>query len=301
MVEQTKAIMVGLGEILWDMLPDGKQLGGAPANFACHANQLGNEGVVLSSVGNDANGAEILDQLKKKNVQHLITTNNQYPTGIVSVEVDEMGVPAYIIHEDAAWDHLQFGERQKKLAERADVICYGSLASRHPESAKAILQCIAATSPKCIRIFDVNMRQNYFDGEILHKLLNLSTVLKLNDEELLVASELLFLSGSETTLLQLLQHTYELDLIILTKGEYGSRLFSEEKGDSIVEGHDIKVVDTVGAGDSFTAAVATGLYLGMPLDKIHCFASNVADYVCSQAGATPDLPPLGELAYRKCH
>lgn len=297
MVEQTKTIMVGLGEILWDMLPEGKQLGGAPANFAYHATQLGNEGVVISSVGNDTNGAEILDLLEKKKVHHLISTNNQYPTGIVSVDVDEMGIPAYTIHEDAAWDHLQFGEHQKKLAEKADVICYGSLASRQPESAKAILQCIAATSPQCLRIFDVNLRQDYFEGEILHKLLKLSNVVKLNDEELLVVSELLFLSGSETTLLQLLQHAYDLDLIILTKGEYGSRLFSMEKGDSIVEGHEIMVVDTVGAGDSFTAAVATGLCLNMPLHELHHFAANVAAYVCSQAGATPELPSIGQFVH----
>ena len=298
MVEQTKKVMVGLGEILWDMLPEGKQLGGAPANFAYHATQLGNEGVVISSVGNDSNGSEILEHLEKKHIQHLISTNEQYPTGYVSVDVDEAGVPSYTIHEDVAWDHLPFGEHHTKLAQKADVICYGSLASRHPESAKAILQCIQATSAECIRIFDVNLRQDYFDGETLHRLLNLSTVVKLNDEELLVVAELLFFSGSETTLLQLLQHAYDLDLIILTKGEYGSRLFSMEKGDSIVEGHDIKVVDTIGAGDSFTAAVATGLCLDMPLHEMHHFAANVAAYVCSQAGATPELPSLGELAHQ---
>lgn len=298
MVEKKKKTMVGLGEILWDMLPEGKQLGGAPANFACHATQLGNEGVIVSSVGNDADGADILNLLERKQVSHLISTSEDYPTGIVSVDVDHMGVPAYTIHEDAAWDHLPFGDTHKRLAESADVICYGSLASRHPESAHTIAQCIEATSPTCVRIFDVNLRQNYFDGELLHKLLKLSTVLKLNDEELLVVSELLFLSGSETTLLELLQHAYDLDLVILTKGEYGSRLFSMEKGDSILEGHDIKVVDTVGAGDSFTAAVATGLSLDMPLDKIHHFASNIAAYVCSQAGATPELPQLGELVYK---
>lgn len=297
MVEQTKKIMVGVGEILWDMLPEGKQLGGAPANFACHATQLGNEGVIVSSVGNDSNGLEILKLLEKKNVSHLISSNNQYPTGIVSVDVDELGVPAYTIHEDAAWDHLLPGENHKKLAERADVICYGSLASRNPDSAQAISQCIAATSPQCLRIFDVNLRQDYFDAKMLHKLLNLSTILKLNDEELLVVAELLFLSGSETNLLQLLQHAYDLDLIILTKGEFGSRLFSMEKGNSIVEGHNIKVVDTVGAGDAFTAAVATGLCLDMPLHEMHHFAANVAAYVCSQAGAVPNLPSLGELVH----
>ena len=240
---------------------------------------------------------DILDLLEKKKVQHLISTNEEYPTGTVSVDMDDAGVPSYTIHEDVAWDHIQLGEHHIKLAEKADAICYGSLALRHPESAQAIYQCIAATPSTSIRIFDVNLRQDYFDGEKIHKMLDLSTVLKLNDEELLVVSDLLFLSGSETTLLELLLNVYDLDLIILTKGEFGSRLFSRAMGDSIVKGKNVEVVDTVGAGDSFTAAVATGLHLDMPLDKIHHFAANVAAYVCSQAGATPELPPLGQLVH----
>lgn len=297
MGEKNKAMMVGVGEILWDMLPEGKQMGGAPANFGCHAAQLGNQGVIISAVGEDAEGAEILSLVEQRKLDHLIATTADYPTGKVSVEVDGQGVPNYIIHEDVAWDHLVFSEEHEKVAKQADVICYGSLAQRHPESAGAISQCIAATKPSCIRIFDVNLRQDYFDAEVIHKLLNLSTVLKLNDEELLMVADLLFLSGSETLLLELLSHAYNLDLIILTKGEYGSRLYSREEGDSILEGKKVEVVDTIGAGDSFTAAVATGMCLDMPLEKIHRFADNVAAYVCTQAGAIPELPPLGKLVH----
>lgn len=297
MGEKTKFIMVGIGEILWDMLPHGKQLGGAPANFACHAAQLGNKGVIFSSVGNDSLGNEIIDALDKKKVQHLISVQDDYPTGTVSVDLDKEGVPTYTIHEDVAWDHIGLGKQHAELAATADVICYGSLACRHDDSATAIIECIKATPSTSIRLFDVNLRQDYYDRETILKLLELATVFKLNDEELLVVADFLDISGSETTLLQLIRHAFDLDLIILTKGEHGSRLFSQKLGDSILKGQQVKVVDTIGAGDSFAGAVATGLCLNMPLEKIHHFADNVAAYVCSQAGATPALPPLGELIH----
>lgn len=297
MDKNSKYLMVGIGEILWDMLPLGKQLGGAPANFACHASQLGNEGVIISAVGSDSNGNDILAALAKKRVLHYITASRLYPTGIVSVEVDDKGVPSYIIHENAAWDHIHLEKRHRTLVEKADVICYGSLALRHPDSAKTILECIAATAPACIRLCDLNLRQDYYDKETILKLLDASSVLKLNDEELLVVADILDLDGSETYLLRQILQRYELELIILTKGEYGSRLFSREKGDSILEGRQVNVADTVGAGDSFAAAVATGLCLDMPLDGMHHFAANVAAYVCSRPGATPELPPLGELVH----
>ncbi|MDJ0621890.1 MAG: carbohydrate kinase [Desulfocapsaceae bacterium] len=297
MGEKTTFTMVGIGEVLWDILPQGKQLGGAPANFACHASQLGNNGVIFSSVGKDSLGTEILEVLDKKNVGHIISVQDKYPTGTVSVELDSEGAPTYTIHEDVAWDHIRLEKQHKKFTEKADVICYGSLACRHDDSAKSIFECIEATPSTCIRLFDVNLRQDYYDQETILKLLEAATVLKLNDEELLVVAHFLDISGSETTLLQLIRHTFDLDLIILTKGEHGSRLFSRELGDSILKGQQVKVVDTIGAGDSFAGAVATGLCLDMPLEKIHQFADNVAAYVCSQAGATPELPPLGELLH----
>ena len=297
MVEKTTFTMVGVGEILWDMLSPGKQLGGAPANFVCHATQLGNRGVIFSAVGDDNLGSEILAALAEKDIQHLLTVRKEYPTGTVGIELDNDGVPAYTIHENVAWDHFKADRQHLELAAEADVICYGSLASRHDDSARATRECLEATPATCIRIFDVNLRQDYYDRETILKLLNLATVLKLNDEELLVVAHFLDISGSETTLLQLIRHAFDLDLIILTKGEHGSRLFSRDLGDSILQGQRVKVVDTIGAGDSFGAAVATGLCLRMPLEKIHHFADNVAAYVCSQPGATPTLPPLGELIH----
>lgn len=299
MGEKTTFTMVGVGEILWDMLSQGKRLGGAPANFACHATQLGNKGIVFSAVGKDELGTEILEVLTKKNVQHLISTQEEYPTGTVSVELDGDGVPAYTIREGVAWDHLKIDNRHKEIVAGADVLCYGSLAFRHQDSARAIEDCLAEAASSCIRLFDVNLRQDYFHQETILKLLEFATVLKLNDEELLLVADFLNISGSETALLQLIRHAFELDLIILTKGQHGSRLFSSDLGDSILKGQQVEVVDTIGAGDAFGAAVATGLCLNMDLQKIHYFADNVAAYVCSQPGATPELPSLGELIHKR--
>jgi fructokinase len=287
-------VMVGIGELLWDMLPQGRQLGGAPANFACHATRLGSHGVVVSAVGNDANGAELLDVLREKGVDCRVATSG-YPTGTVEITMDEGGVPSYTIHENVAWDHIQLQESDVALAERADVLCYGSLAHRNRDSADSIRRYISSTSAQCIRLFDINLRQNYYSSRIVDTLLERSTVVKLNDEELVVVADFLGLSGCETRLLDQILERYKLDLIILTKGEFGSRLFSRDHGDSIRQGRAVEVVDTVGAGDAFGAAVATGLCHDMALETIHLFASNVAAYVCSHAGATPPLPPLPEL------
>lgn len=287
-------IMVGIGELLWDMLPQGRQLGGAPANFACHATRLGSHGVLVSAVGNDANGVELLDVLRQKGVDCRVATSN-YPTGTVEITMDAGGVPSYTIHEDVAWDHIQLRESDMALAEQADVLCYGSLAHRSRDSADSIRRYISSTSSQCIRLFDINLRQNYYSSSLVDTLMERSTAVKLNDEELVVVADFLGLSGCETRLLDQILERYMLDLIILTKGEFGSRLFSRDHGDSVRQGKAVEVVDTVGAGDAFGAAVATGLCHGMALETIHLFASNVAAYVCSRAGATPPLPPLPEL------
>lgn len=295
MDQKEKKIMVGIGEILWDMLPDGRQLGGAPANFAYHVTQLGNSGVIVSAVGSDDDGTDILQTLEEKNVRHLITTTKQYPTGTVTVSMGDKGVPSYIIHEDVAWDHLQLNDHHLELAAKADVVCFGTLAQRFDESAEAIRSFLQRTANDCIRLFDINLRQSYYDRKTVMDLLQLSTILKLNDEELLVIKDFLGITGRESEILGKLCSSCALDLIILTKGEKGSRLFSPRLGDSSYKGEVANVVDTVGAGDSFAAAVATGLCLDMSLGEIHPFADKVAAFVCGHAGATPKLPPLAEL------
>ncbi|MEE4243105.1 MAG: carbohydrate kinase [Desulfopila sp.] len=289
-----KNIMVGIGEILWDMLPKGRQMGGAPANFACHATQLGNTGIVVSAVGRDDDGAAILDLLDQKKVKHCISVHD-YPTGVVSVSVDERGTADYIIHEDAAWDHIQLNEKHLELARRADVVCYGTLASRDNDSAGAIWTFLEHAKNSSIRLFDINLRQHYYSRETINKLLQVSTVLKLNDDELVVLQEYLQQSGAETPFLQYLCDSYSLDMVILTRGGEGSRLFSPSRGDSILPGEPLEVVDTVGAGDSFSAAVATGLLLDYPLQVTHRLAARVAAFVCAHSGATPELPSLQEL------
>ncbi len=288
-------VMVGIGEVLWDMLPEGRQLGGAPANFAYHSRQLGNRGIVVSSVGNDDEGAEILTGLEQKKVEHIVTTSEEYATGRVSVEMGKGGMPSYTIHENVAWDHLLLDSRHFDLAARADVVCFGTLAQRSRDSAEAIRDFLSRTADGCIRLFDVNFRQNYYDRETVVRLLQFATILKLNDEELLVVKDFLNIAGEETEALMKLCTAFDLDLIILTKGQQGSRLYSRHLGDSSFKAEPVDVVDTVGAGDSFAAAVATGICRKMPLDEIHPLAEKLASYVCRHAGATPELPPLEEF------
>jgi fructokinase len=294
-MENVRKTMVGIGEILWDMLPQGRQMGGAPANFACHATQLGNQGVVVSSVGRDDDGVKILELLRRKKVEHRITVNEKYPTGFVSIAMDDQGVADYTIHEDVAWDHIELDENHYDLARRADVVCYGTLALRQSDSAGAIWDFLDRTSNSCIRLFDINLRQQYYSKDMVLRLLQASTILKLNDDELLVLRNFLLQSGEERDFLQYLCDTFELDMVILTRGGEGSRLFSPSRGDSFLPGESIKVVDTVGAGDSFSAAVATGLLLDYPLELTHRLAARVASFVCGHSGATPELPPLQEL------
>lgn len=295
MEKSEEFVMVGIGELLWDLLPEGKQLGGAPANFAYHANQLGNRGVVVSSVGKDPAGEEILALLGDKDVHHMVTQNADHPTGTVTVEMSQDGIPTYTIHDNSAWDHLRLDERHTQLANEAQVVCFGTLAQRNSIAADSIQNFLSVTEPECMRMLDINLRQSYYSRESILKLLEIATVIKLNDEELIVLAEHCDLIGSETEMLRQLEEAFQLDLIILTKGADGSRLYSSTLGDSILHGVDLKVIDTVGAGDSFAAAVATGLCRQMSLQDTHLLATRVAAYVCQKAGATPQLPPLEKL------
>lgn len=282
--------LVGLGEILWDILPGGKQLGGAPANFAYHAQALGAQGVVVSCVGDDLSGKEIsarLDQLRL--TRDYIALDKEHPTGTVTVQLDKDGKPDYTIHENVAWDFIPSDSALAELAGQANAVCFGSLCQRSAVSRKTIGEFLQATKRDCIRVFDINLRQSYFNRETIHNMLQLSDVLKLNDEELSVVAELLRMSGSETDTLSQLTDTYALRLIVLTRGANGSRLFGQG-GDSSHHGFAADVADTVGAGDAFTAAITLGLLHDRPLDAINEQANRLAAFVCSQRGATPKLP-----------
>ena len=283
--------IVGLGEILWDMLPAGKQLGGAPANFAYHSHALGAKGVVVSCIGDDELGREILDQLDGLDLDsQYIAMDKAHRTGTVTVKLDANGVPDFTIHENVAWDFIPLEAGLLELAARADAVCFGSLCQRLDVSRDTVRRFLKETKPDCLGIFDINIRQSYYSKDIVHKMLETSNVLKLNEDELPLVAELLDIKGSETEVLAELVARYELRLVVLTKGAEGSRLYGKD-GDSVCEGiAPEKIADTIGAGDAFTAAVAVGLLNGNGLEQINAHANRVASFVCSQNGATPKLP-----------
>lgn len=283
--------MVGLGEILWDMLPEGKQLGGAPANFAYHAQALGGRGVVVSCIGDDDLGKEILGCLDEMKLDRkYVAVDKGHPTGTVTVRLDENGKPDYIIHENVGWDFIPSSSGLLSLAAETDAVCFGSLCQRSEVSQKTVRSFLAATRPDCIRLFDINIRQSYYNEDVVNTMLELSDVLKLNDDELAIVAGLLGIKGSETNVLSELTKRYELSLIALTKGPEGSRLYTGSR-DSECEAAPIdKIADTVGAGDAFSAAIAIGWLQGDDLDRINAKASRIASFVCSQSGATPLLP-----------
>ncbi|MHC4843308.1 MAG: carbohydrate kinase family protein [Planctomycetota bacterium] len=288
--------LVGLGEILWDLLPEGKQMGGAPANFAYHAQALGGNGVVVSCIGDDDLGKEITEILTNLGLeQRYIAVDKDHPTGTVTVELDDKGVPNFTIHTDVAWDFIPSSPDLLELASKADAVCFGSLCQRSDVSRQTVRDFLQATRPECLRVFDINIRQHYYSKDIVQNMLEISNILKLNDDELPIVAELLGIEGSETEILSSLVDKFELQLVVLTKGDKGSRLYSKDNDSEHPGITPEKIADTVGAGDAFTAAVAFGVLLGKDLDEINEHANKVASFVCSQNGATPNVP--GSLVY----
>jgi len=287
-----KPVAVGLGEVLWDMLPGKKQFGGAPANFAYHAKTLGADAYVVSCVGDDPLGREILDRLDSLELNRdCVAVDREHPTGTVSVKLDAGGKPTYTIHEGVAWDCMAVMPGLVELAGRAEAVCFGSLAQRSAESRATIRCFLAATTADCLRIFDINLRQHYYDAETVDASLEAANVLKLNDEELPVLAELLWCGSmqNEERVMNALLERYELRLIALTKGPAGSLLLAPGQS-STHGGFATAVADTVGAGDAFTAVLAMGLIDGVDLESVNERANRIAAYVCSRPGATPDMP-----------
>ena len=289
-MENCPLVLVGIGEILWDLLPGGRQFGGAPANFAYHAKALGVDAQVVSCVGRDEPGDEILAHLDRLGLGHeYIAVDPEHPTGTVLVRLDASGKPDYAIHEEVAWDYLSLLPQALGLAARADAVCFGSLAQRSCVSRLAIRDFLTATRPECLRIFNVNLRQHYYNVDTIAAALEAADVLKLNDEELPVIARLLSIHGAVEETLGTLCRRYNLKLIALTEGDRGSLLFGP-RGRSRHAGHRTEVIDTVGAGDAFTAVLAFGLLSGASLDAINEQANRAASFVCSRAGATPEMP-----------
>ncbi|MDR0507220.1 MAG: carbohydrate kinase [Dysgonamonadaceae bacterium] len=284
--------IAGIGEILWDMFPQGKVLGGAPANFACHASQFGFEGVAVSAIGDDDLGREIIDCLSNiatKNFSSLLETVN-FPTGTVQVTLNEKGVPQYEICENVAWDNIPFTSKTEALAKKCAAVCFGSLAQRNSISRTTILKFLELIPENALKIFDVNLRQHFYSKEIVHESLLKSNVLKINDEELTVVAELLgFTNLSEEEICKKLLDSYHLKMVIETKGENGSFVFTQ-KETSFFETPKVLVADTVGAGDSFTGAFVAALLKEKTIREAHELAVEVSAFVCTQHGATPKLP-----------
>lgn len=286
-----KTTIVGMGEALWDVLPEGKKLGGAPANFAYHMSQFGYDSVVVSAVGDDKLGNEILENLAAKQLQHKIE-KVPYPTGVVQVMLDDAGVPCYEIKENVAWDNIPFTPALKELAQHTQAVCFGSLAQRSVVSRETINSFLDAMPRKegQYKIFDINLRQGFYNKEILDESFNKCNILKINDEELITISRLFGFPGID---LQdkcwILLAKYNLKMLILTCGINGSYVFTPGEV-SFVETPKVKVADTVGAGDSFTAAFMAAVLAGKSVAHAHKLAVDVSAYICTQNGAMPHLP-----------
>jgi fructokinase len=282
--------IIGLGEVLWDLLPSGRQLGGAPGNFAYHAHALGANACVITRVGDDDLGREIRQRFEQQGIADgTLQVDESAPTGTVTVTLSESGHPNYLIHENVAWDHLAVTPASLKAVREADAICFGSLAQRGEISRATIQRLVTAAPANSLRVFDINLRQKYFSREVIEQSLRLANVLKLNDGELPFLATLFDLSGSIEKQIETLAKKFSLHVVALTRGAAGSLLYQKARW-SDCPSVPIKIVDTVGAGDSFTAALVMGLLHQMDLDEINALADEVARYVCSCAGATPPLP-----------
>ena len=278
--------VVGIGELLWDVFPEGKELGGAPANFAYHTNFFGGNATIISALGNDDEGNEIRNVLEEKKLNNVINSV-EYPTGRVSVALNN-GIPNYTIHENVAWDYIELKEEAVAVLKRADAICFGSLSQRSQVSFNTIHKALNIVPKTALKVLDVNLRQSFYSKSILEESLKCANVLKLNDEELVVLSEMFYLEKSQKEACKQLLKQFNLKLLALTNGSKGSILFMGDEI-SMFPVPKIKVVDTIGAGDSFTACMIMGMLNNKPLKQIHKEATEHAAKVCKYKGATPTL------------
>lgn len=290
--------IVGLGEILWDVFPERKVMGGAPANFAYHVSQFGYNGCAVSAIGDDLLGKEILNCLAKKNLNYLIEATD-YPTGTVNVKLNKKGVPEYEICENVAWDNIPFTARTEILAKNTNTVSFGSLAQRNSVSRETIKKFLNAMPENSLKIFDINLRQHFYSKELIHESLQLSNMLKINDEEVIRVAQLYeYKEDNDQDICKRLLEEYDLNIIILTKGTDGSFVFTP-KETSYQLTSKVHVADTVGAGDSFTAAFVASYIHNQCLTDAHQLAVEVSAYVCTQHGAMPKFPDAYRELFRK--
>ncbi len=281
-----------MGEALWDILPEGKKIGGAPANFAFHVSQFGLPGCVVSAVGDDQLGKEILDNFSSKGLNQLISVV-PYPTGTVQVELDEAGIPVYDIKENVAWDNIPYNEALEGLARNTRAVCFGSLAQRNAVTRETISKFLDAMpeNEDNLVVFDVNLRQGFYTKEILCNSMERCNILKINDEELDSLSRMLgFPDLDIQDKCRIIVDQFNLKILILTCGINGSYVFTPDSV-SFLPTPKVEVADTVGAGDSFTAAFIASLLKGKSVAEAHAKAVQTSAFVCSRKGAMPILPP----------
>jgi fructokinase len=282
--------ITAIGEVLWDHLPEGRQLGGAPANFAFHAKNLGADAILISRVGRDDLGREVIERFAARKIPvETIQIDSEAPTGTVSVKIDAGGQPQYTIHPNVAWDRLIADDAACLAVANADAVCFGSLGQRSTLSRATIQSLVSSARPETLRVFDANLRPPFWTPEIIGQSLALADVLKLNDHELTIMAGLFGITGNERELLAGLAARFNLRLVALTRGAGGSLLLAGSRWSNHA-GFPVTVRDTVGAGDSYTAALVLGWLRNRDLDDISQTANEVAAYVCTQPGATPDLP-----------
>ena len=285
-----KFTIAGIGELLWDVLPETEVIGGAPVNFAYHVTALGARGIPISTIGRDPRGEKALVELQKRGVDiAAISISDEFVTGYVSATVDEEGKATYSFPDEVAWDHLMVNEYAENLRSVLDGICFGSLAQRSEHSRRAIHGFLDTLRPETVKVFDINFRQNFYSKQVIESSLRRTDILKLNEEELFILARLLELKGSSDKWLPALIKLYRLEMAILSRGDSGSLLMTPEKS-SEHSGIVTHVEDTIGAGDSFTAAATIGYLRGMALDDINEQANRIAAYVCSQRGGMPHVP-----------
>ncbi len=278
-----------MGEALWDCLPEGRKFGGAPANFAYHVGQFGWHSVVVSAVGNDPLGDEIMDIVRGVKLDNRIARVLQ-PTGTVQVTLSGDGIPSYEICENVAWDNIPWSDELEAMAKDTCAVCFGSLAQRSECSRNTIMRFLDAMPMDSERIYDINLRQHFYSLEVIEESLRRATILKLNEEEIVVVAKLLGLQGKEEEMCrQILSRYPRLKMIILTYGAVGSYVFSREET-SYQATPKVKVADTVGAGDSFTATFVAQYLKGKSIADAHRIAVQASAYVCTQNGAMPVFP-----------
>lgn len=281
-----KPVVVGIGELLWDMLPEGKRAGGAPINFVYNATQLGADGYAVSAVGKDALGDEIIHELEKSHI-HYVLQRNDYPTSVVEVALNN-GIPTYTIVEGVAWDYLEATPQEIEVVKKANAVCFGTLALRSAKTKKAVLTLLKNVPDTAYKLFDVNLRSDYFSKELIDELLQEANVFKINDEEMVKVQKLFDLNLSVEDVCRWFIQKYNLRYLIFTAGEKYSIVYAADGENSYLETPKVEVADTVGAGDSFSAGFIMGLLNGKTMREAHKQAVATAAFVCTKSGAWPE-------------